>query len=118
MESNIKKGDIYLVDLNPVVGSEIGKTRPAIVISNDINNKYAETITIIPVTSSLSKIYPFEVFLEANKNLGLDKDSKAKINQIRTIDKNRLIQKIGFLTKNLIKDVEKAILVHFDIKFR
>ena len=88
----IKRGDIVLVNLDPVIGAEIGKARPAIVISNDLNNKYADTITIIPVTSKkVDKIYPFEVLIE--KKYGLDKNSKAKTNQIRTIDKKRVIKK-------------------------
>lgn len=115
MEFNIKRGNIYLVDLNPIVGAEIGKVRPAIVISNDINNNYSDTISIIPVTSSIGKIYPFEVLIPSNV-FGLDKDSKAKVSQIRTVDKKRVIKEIGVLTKELIKEIEKAILIHLGIK--
>ncbi len=92
MEFNIKKGNIYLIDLNPIVESEIGKIRPSIVISNNINNTYAKTITIVPITSSVSKIYPFEVFIPSG-TAGLEKDSKAKISQIRTIDKKRILNR-------------------------
>lgn len=115
MEFKIKRGNIYLVELNPVIGSEIGKIRPAIVISNDINNTYSDTISIIPITSSIGKIYPFEVFIPSNI-FGLDKDSKAKISQIRTVDKKRVIKEIGVLTKELVKEVEKAVLIHLGIK--
>ncbi len=61
--SRILKGEIYLADLNPTVGSEISKTRPVLVVSNNINNEYAATVTILPITSTTKKIYPFEIFL-------------------------------------------------------
>lgn len=60
----IKRGDIYWIRLDPIQGFEIGKTRPAVVISNDINNELADTITVLPVTPSVGKVYPFEVFLK------------------------------------------------------
>ena len=64
-ESNkIKRGFVYLVNLNPTIGAEINKVRPAVVVSNDINNQYAETVTIVPITSSrIDKVYPFEVYI-------------------------------------------------------
>jgi len=114
LSRNIKRGDIYLVSLNPAIGAEIGKTRPAVVISNDINNTYADTITVIPITSNIDKVYPFEVFLEKGES-GLDKDSKAKCNQIRTIDKKRLHKCIGALKEGKIKKIEDAILIHLDM---
>lgn len=90
----IKRGDVYWVNLNPIEGSEIGKTRPAIVISNDINNELADTVTILPVTSSVEKIYHFEVFIPRGMTTILD-DSKAKANQIRTVDKKRIKNLMG-----------------------
>lgn len=114
-EFKIKRGGIYLIDLSPVIGAEIGKIRPAIVISNDLNNTYSDTITVIPITSSVGKVYPFEVFLQEN-TFGLDKNSKAKVNQIRTVDKKRATKEIGFLDKNKIKEIEKAIFIHLELK--
>jgi mRNA interferase MazF len=108
---NIKRGNIYLANLNPTVGSEINKTRPVIVISNNINNQYSNTITILPVTSNTTSIYPFEVFLPAG-SANLPKNSKAKADQIRTIDKERLIREIGSLSGELVKDIEEAIKIH------
>ncbi len=64
MTGLIKRGNIYWVKLDSIEGSEIGKTRPAVVISNDINNELADTITVLPVTSSVGKVYPFEVFFK------------------------------------------------------
>ncbi len=109
-----KRGEIWFVSLEPVIGHEIGKKRPAIVISNDKNNLYADTITVIPITSKTERIYPFEVLLP-KKEVGLPKDSKAKCNQIRTIDKKRLINLVGSLSPERVKEVEKALLIHLDM---
>jgi mRNA interferase MazF len=86
----MRKGDIFWAKLDPVVGSETAKTRPVLIVSNDINNQYGATVTVLPVTSSAVKIYPFEVRLEANEG-GLRNESEVKANQIRTIDKSRLV---------------------------
>ena len=94
LEKYPERGEIYLVCLDPTIGSEINKTRPALIISNDINNQAAQTITVIPVTSSTKKIYPFETLL-LSKDSGLPKNSKIKCNQIRTIDKKRLVKLLG-----------------------
>ena len=108
----IKRGAIYLAALDPVVGNEIAKTRPVAVISNDKNNEFSGTITILPLTSkNLRKIYPFEVFF--GKGTGnLPKNSKIKADQIRTLDKSRLVKHIGELGKTEIAAIEKAIKIH------
>jgi len=106
-----KRGEIYIVCLDPTIGSEINKTRPALIISNDMNNQFSSTITVIPITSSLSKIYPFEVYF-SSKESGLIKNSKAKCNQIRTIDKKRLIEIKGKVSNKKIKEIEKALCIH------
>jgi mRNA interferase MazF len=114
---NIKRGYIYLVDLNPVIGSEINKVRPAVVVSNDINNELADTVTIVPITSSVSnRVYPFEAIIP--KNIGnLDKNSKAKANQIRTIDKKRIKKEIGKLPDEIMKEINNAIKIHLSLNF-
>ncbi len=89
-----ERGEIYLVCLDTTIGSEINKIRPALIISNDINNHTAKTITVIPITSSTEKIYPFETLLPSQET-GLSKNSKAKCNQIRTIDQKRLLRYLG-----------------------
>jgi mRNA interferase MazF len=109
-----KRGEIYLVDLNPTVGAEIKKTRPAVIISNNLNNQHADTVTVIPITSSIGRIYPFEALLPA-KACGLAKDSRAKCNQIRTIDKKRLVRCLGAAPKQTLVQIEKALLVHCGI---
>jgi mRNA interferase MazF len=111
----VKRGEIYWANLSPSVGSEIAKTRPVLVASNDINNEYAATITILPVTSNVSRIYPFEVFVSAGES-DLKGNSKIKANQIRTIDKKRIKKKIGRLSEAKMKEVERAILIHLNIE--
>ena len=111
----IKRRDIYWVKLDPTEGSEIGKTRPAVVISNDINNELADTITVLPVTSSVGKVYPFEVFLKKGTG-NITGDSKVKANQIRTIDKKRIKERIGNITEDIMREIEKALKIHLEIK--
>ena len=109
-----KRGEIWQVSLEPVAGHEIGKTRPALVISNDKNNEYSSTVTLIPITASIEKIYPFEVFI-SGEDSGLPLDSKIKCNQIRTVDKLRLLKLVGEISAEIIKKVEEALLIHIGI---
>jgi len=112
---NIKRGDIYLASLDPVKGKEISKTRPVVIISNDKNNEFSATVTILPLTSrNPGKIYPFEVFLPQGAG-NLHQDSKIKADQIRTLDKSRLITLIGKLEKETVSQIERAIKIHLDI---
>ena len=112
---NIKRGGVYLAALDPVVGSEISKTRPVVVVSNEKNNEFSSTVTILPITSkNIQKTYPFEVFL--SKGTGdLPKNSKAKADQIRTLDKSRIVKFIGELEKEEMDLIDKAILIHLDL---
>jgi mRNA interferase MazF len=108
----INRGDIFLAALDPVVGNEISKTRPVIVVSNNINNCHAGTVTVLPVTSKkLKKTYPFELFLPKGAG-NLPKDSKAKADQIRTLDKARLVKHIGTLSKEQLNLLNNAIRIH------
>ena len=113
---NINRGEIYLAALDPAIGSEISKTRPVIVISNDINNKYSSTVTILPITSQkLREIYPFEVGLPKGSG-GLAKNSKVKADQIRTLDKSRLIFHQGTLTNDQMEAIDVAIKIHLALQ--
>ncbi|MBS4097273.1 MAG: type II toxin-antitoxin system PemK/MazF family toxin [Sulfuricella sp.] len=111
----MKRGEIRYANLNPVVGSEIAKRRPALIISNDANNRAASTVTILPITSNVSRIYPFEVFLGAGES-GLEKDSKIQAQQVRTLSKERFS---GLPTGNLDADkmrlVEAALSLHLGL---
>ncbi len=108
----ISRGDIYLADLDPVVGNEISKTRPVLVVSNNINNRYAGTVTVLPITSKkLNKMYPFELLLPKGTG-NLPKDSKVKADQIRTLDKTRLVKYIGKLKNEHMNLLNEAIKIH------
>lgn len=80
------RGDIYYADLEPSIGSEANKRRPCLIVSNDANNRAASTVTVLPITSNVDRVYPFEVLLEAE----LDRPCKIQANQIRTISNRRL----------------------------
>ena len=108
--AEIKRGDIWLVNLDPTVGHEIKKSRPAVVIQNDLGNKYSPITIIAPITSqNLEKVYPIEVLL--NGNGGLKKASKILLNQIRAIDKRRLIKKLGIVNMDNLAKVDIAIKI-------
>lgn len=112
----IKRGDIVLVNLDPVKGSEQGKIRPALVIQNDIGNQYSPTTIIAPVTSTIfSKEFPTNVKIAAIES-GLEKDSTILLNQIRTIDKSRIIEKLDRANDIIIKKVELAIKVSLGLE--
>ena len=88
------QGDIYLINLDPTLQTEIGKTRPGLIISINAMNHNSPRLIIAPITSSVGKIYPFEVFVPAGVG-GLEKDSKIMLDQLRSLDKKRLVRKIG-----------------------
>lgn len=108
-------GAIYDVELDPVVGSETGRRRPALVVSNDVNNQYAATVTVLPITGQpAAKQYPFEVLLPAGVG-GLTVDSRVKANQVRTVDKTRLVRLRGQLPAQYLPEVKKALRIHLNL---
>jgi mRNA interferase MazF len=112
----IKRGEIYIAALDPVVGKEISKTRPVVVVSNDLNNQFAATVTVLPITSmNLDKIYPFEVFLPKGSG-GLPKDSKVKADQIRTLDKARMAKLLGKVDQKQTLAINRAIKIHLGME--
>ena len=111
IKMEIKRGDILLVNFEPVRGSEQGRVRPAIVIQNDILNKFSPLTIVAPVTSRIyDKEYPTNVFIKEEES-GLNNDSTVLINQIRTIDKRRIVKKLGFLNTFLMSKIDMAIKV-------
>ena len=112
----MKRGEIYFADLDPTIGAETQKKRPVLIVSNNANNNVATTVTIVPITSALKKVYPFEVLLEGRKT-GLAKDSKAQCHQIRTISKLRITSPapVGVVSNEIIKRIEGALKLHLDI---
>ena len=110
---HINRGDIYWARLDLTIGAEIKKTRPVLVVSNNINNRYSPLVTVLPLTSNVKKLYPYEVFIDEGV-AGLKNASTIKANQIKTIDKNRISGNlIGSITgTDVMEQVNKAIKVH------
>jgi len=107
----IKRGDLYYADLSPVVGSEQGGMSPVLIIQNDIGNKHSPTVIAAAVTSQLNKAkLPTHIELRAG-DYGLPKDSVILLEQIRTIDKKRLKDKIGILAAETMKRADRALLI-------
>ncbi|HZK57522.1 MAG TPA: type II toxin-antitoxin system PemK/MazF family toxin [Clostridia bacterium] len=107
----IRKGDIYYADLSPVVGSEQGGVRPVLVVQNDIGNRYSPTIIIAAITSQINKgKLPTHVEIKGD-DYGLSKDSVLLLEQIRTIDKKRLGEKIGHVEDDIIEKVDDALRI-------
>lgn len=112
---NIKRGDIYYADLSPVIGSEQGGLRPVLIVQNDIGNRYSPTVIAAAITSRMTKSkLPTHIDINAD-NVGLAKDSVILLEQIRTIDKTRLKEKMGHLDDNLMQNVNNAITVSFGL---
>jgi mRNA interferase MazF len=110
----IRRGALVLADLDPALGSEADKIRPCIVVSNDRANLISPTLTVVPVTSNVVRIYPFQVFLPAAESK-LDFDSKAQAEQIRTLDRTRLGRLLGQLGHSLMTDLEEALKLHLGL---
>ena len=111
----VKRGDIYYADLSPVVGSEQGGLRPVLIIQNDIGNKYSPTVIAAAITSKLGKSkMPTHIDVYADK-FGLAKDSVILLEQIRTIDKKRLKEKMGHLDTTVMQQVNDALSVSFGL---
>jgi mRNA interferase MazF len=107
----VKRGDIYYADLSPVIGSEQGGVRPILVIQNDVGNKYSPTIIIAAITSQINKArLPTHVEITA-QDFGLPKDSVVLLEQIRTIDKKRLREKIGKFDEDMMRKVDQALKI-------
>ncbi|MDO5725498.1 MAG: type II toxin-antitoxin system PemK/MazF family toxin [Tissierellia bacterium] len=114
---NIKRGDLYYADLSPVVGSEQGGVRPVLIIQNDTGNKYSPTTIVAPITSRSNKAQlPTHVSIPAG-NEGLPKNSVALTEQIRTIDKKRLKDKIGKIDTRTMMRIDDAILISLALKY-
>ncbi|MGH9177081.1 MAG: type II toxin-antitoxin system PemK/MazF family toxin [Acidimicrobiales bacterium] len=112
----MRRGDVVWVDLDPVVGSEASKRRPAVVVSNDGANRTAQSlgrgvVTVVPVTSQTARVYPFQVMLPA-RSCGLPKASKAQAEQIRSVAIERIGTVAGRLSASLLDRLDQAIRVH------
>ncbi len=107
---NVKRGELYYADLSPVVGSEQGGVRPVLVVQNDVGNKYSPTVIAAAVTSKINKA-KLPTHIELPSAYGLAKDSVILLEQIRTLDKRRLKERIGELPPEAMSRVNRAILI-------
>jgi mRNA interferase MazF len=115
----MRRGEIYLVDLEPVRGSEASKRRPAVIVSNDGANAAAArlrrgVVTVVPVTSNIDRIYPFQVLLPA-ASTGLDRDSKAQAEQVRSLSVERVGPRVGAVPGAEMLEVDEALRIHLGL---
>lgn len=114
--TNVKRGDIYFADLSPVVGSEQGGVRPVLIVQNDVGNRHSPTVIAAAITSQINKArLPTHIELSAS-SFGLTKDSVILLEQIRTIDKRRLLEKMGKLDDGVMNRVDSALAVSFGLE--
>lgn len=112
---NVKRGDIYYADLSPVVGSEQGGVRPVLIVQNDVGNKYSPTVIAAAITSQQDKSrLPTHISVNGNA-CGLSKDSVVLLEQVRTIDKQRLKERMGNLSQGDMNKINKALTVSFGL---
>jgi mRNA interferase MazF len=112
----VKRGDIFYADLSPVIGSEQGGVRPVLIVQNDIGNKYSPTVIIAAITSQINKAkLPTHIEI-SSAEYGLNKDSVILLEQIRTIDKKRLKEKIGHISDDLMEKVNEGLSISFGLK--
>ena len=111
MDTNVKRGDIFYADLSPVVGSEQGGMRPVLIVQNDVGNRYSPTVIAAAITSQQNKArLPTHIEIEA-RTYGLSKDSIVLLEQVRTLDKRRLREKMGCLDERAMQRVDNAIAI-------
>jgi mRNA interferase MazF len=115
LTNSVRRGDIFYADLSPVVGSEQGGLRPVLIVQNDVGNRYSPTVIAAAITSQINKArLPTHIELGA-QSYGLSKDSVVLLEQIRTIDKRRLKERMGALDEKLMNKVDNAIAVSFGL---
>lgn len=111
-----KKGEIYLVNFDPTIGHEMKKKRPALTISNNIHNQYSPLVTVAPLSSNVNEVYPFEVYVTKG-TAGLNNNSKIMIIQLRSIDKKRLVNRMGVIEdRETLNKVDKVLRKHFALQ--
>jgi mRNA interferase MazF len=110
--SGLCRGEVYLCSFDPTVGHEIKKTRPAVVIQNDIGNRYSSLTIVAAITSTVSPVlYPVEVLIDPTPANGLDVRSSIRLDQIRTVDRQRLVRRLGLLDLGVMAQVDEALKI-------
>ena len=115
----MRRGEVWLTDLEPIRGSEANKTRPAVIVSNDRANRRAAelgrgTVTVVPVTANVTRVLPFHVLLDPAGS-GLAVPSKAQAEQVRSVDRARLTRRLGQISGSLVADLDAALRLHLDL---
>lgn len=115
----MRRGDVYLVDLDLGRGTEATKRRPAVLVSNDAANRSAErngrgTVTVVPLTSNTARVYPFQVLVPAGE-AHLERDSKAQAEQVRSVDVGRLRLRLGALPLTTLRQLDSALRLHLSL---
>lgn len=116
----MRRGDIWLIELDPSVGSEANKTRYAVIVSNDARNAASArtgrgVLTVVPFTSNRTRIFPFQVDVPADEVNGLTVDSKAQAEQLRSVDISRFVRRIGNLSTESLSALDEALLLHLGL---
>ena len=116
MDTSVKRGEIYYADLSPVVGSEQGGVRPVLIIQNDTGNRYSPTVIAAAITSQTGKArLPTHIELPVEEDCGLTKDSVVLLEQVRTLDKRRLRERMGRVDEKIMEKIDTAIAVSFGL---
>ena len=116
MDTSVKRGEIYYADLSPVVGSEQGGVRPVLIIQNDTGNRYSPTVIAAAITSQTGKArLPTHIELPVEEDCGLTKDSVVLLEQVRTLDKKRLRERMGRVDDRIMEKIDTAIAVSFGL---
>jgi mRNA interferase MazF len=111
-----KRGEIYITSLDPTVGHEIQKTRPSLVIQNNTSNRLTQTTIVAPITSTVRfPLNPVHALLAADAATGLAVPSVALLNQIRTVDRRRLIKRLGMVDGKTLKQIDEALMISLDL---
>ncbi len=113
---SVKRGEVYLVNFDPTIGSEIRKIRPALVIQNDVGNRYSPATIVAAITSKYDdELYPTEVMIRTGEG-GLSQDSVVTFDQIRTIDKTRIVKKLGAVSEVTMRRAESALKISLGLR--
>lgn len=116
MDTSVKRGEIYYADLSPVVGSEQGGIRPVLIVQNDTGNRYSPTVIAAAITSQTGKArLPTHIDLPVTEDCGLSKDSVVLLEQVRTLDKRRLRERMGRVDDRIMERIDTAIAVSFGL---
>jgi len=117
VDTSVKRGDIFYADLSPVVGSEQGGVRPVLIVQNDTGNRYSPTVIAAAITSQTGKTrLPTHIELPTTESCGLTKDSVVLLEQVRTLDKRRLRERMGHVDEKVMEKIDTAIAVSFGLQ--